>query len=194
MRRRGTTRACRPAPRMGTGAWQCRREREIHEGSAWTSPSVLTRGMPSRGSSSGTTMCGMAVGVPGSTRHVPGRGRPRGQPRRPGAAGQRARAQAALVFDGDVAVAWCEYGTPQDTDGKKWHRSSTTARGAFRASRPQLRPTQRQEPLRDAQSDRATLATNALSRSGSARVDSRGTARRRVGGGNLTPRRSQDRT
>jgi hypothetical protein len=29
------------------------------------------------------------------------------------------RAQAALVFDGDVAVAWCEYGTPQDTDGKK---------------------------------------------------------------------------
>jgi GNAT superfamily N-acetyltransferase len=24
------------------------------------------------------------------------------------------RAHAALVFDGDVAVAWCEYGTPQE--------------------------------------------------------------------------------
>jgi hypothetical protein len=27
---------------------------------------------------------------------------------------QEGRAHAALVFDGDVAVAWCEYGTPEE--------------------------------------------------------------------------------
>jgi GNAT superfamily N-acetyltransferase len=43
--------------------------------------------------------------------------------RQPGAAGNRAykerlvregRAHAALVFDGDDAVAWCEYGSPEE--------------------------------------------------------------------------------
>jgi hypothetical protein len=27
------------------------------------------------------------------------------------------RAHAALVFDGEVAVGWCEYGTPEELPG-----------------------------------------------------------------------------
>lgn len=38
----------------------------------------------------------------------------RGQPRTEGTACLSGRAHAALVFDGDVAVAWCEYGTPEE--------------------------------------------------------------------------------
>jgi hypothetical protein len=58
---------------------------------------------------------GAAAGAPGSTPIAPKRGS--------GAEGNRAlnqqlvnegRAHAALVFDGDVAVGWCQYGSPEE--------------------------------------------------------------------------------
>lgn len=39
---------------------------------------------------------------------------PRGQPCLQAASGSRGKAHAALVFDGDVAVGWCQFGSPAE--------------------------------------------------------------------------------
>lgn len=82
------------------------------------------------------------------------------------------RAHAALVFDGDVAVAWCEYGSPEELPNI-YHRKEYEAgldRGIFplqrhpkplRTGRLQLRPAQGDEELRDEQDGPARLETDA---------------------------------
>ena len=65
-------------------------------------------------SSSGTTVCSAGVGAPGSIPSTPRRRHRGGQPHAQGAAGQGGRAHAALVFDGDEAVAWAQYGAPAE--------------------------------------------------------------------------------
>src|SRR5512132_3110329 len=70
-------------------------------------------GMHSRGSSSGTTVCSVAVGAPGSTPSMPRR-RSRPRATAPSRSGWSRRAVHTLVFDGDEAVAWCQYGTPEE--------------------------------------------------------------------------------
>lgn len=60
-------------------------------------------------------MSGAAAGASGSTRRAPRRSR---APRATGLLKQRlvneGEAHAALVFDGAVAVGWCEYGSPDE--------------------------------------------------------------------------------
>jgi hypothetical protein len=99
---------------------------------------------------------------------------------------EEGRAHAALVFDGDEAVAWCEYGKkyrrqgltavalrgaldlisqagggvvegyPHDTDGPESIGSLRRHPEPLRPGRVQLRPSQRDEELRDAQGNLLT--------------------------------------
>ena len=41
---------------------------------------------------------------------------------------EQGRAHAALVFDGDQAVAWCQYGTPEELPNMK-HRKDYESAG-----------------------------------------------------------------
>ncbi len=74
-----------------------------------------TPGTPSPTSPSATTASGTAAGAPGSSPPMPRRTTPprATAPSRNGAS-RRAPDHAALVFDGDRTVAWCEYGTPEE--------------------------------------------------------------------------------
>ena len=72
------------------------------------------RGMPSPVSLRSTTAWGSAAaGARGSIRERAG---PRAKRAAPGRSVSfaRANAHAALVFDGDAAVAWCQYGSPEE--------------------------------------------------------------------------------
>jgi hypothetical protein len=77
------------------------------------------------------------------------------------------RAHAALVFDGDVAVAWCQYGAPDELPNMK-HRKEYEA-GLERLPTTESRAsswtgTTGQEPLRDEQDRAAGLDRRAAER------------------------------
>ena len=85
--------------------------------------------MPSLTWQSDTTASGVGVGVPGS---IAIRTRPNAsarQPRVQASLVEQDRAHAALVFDGDVAIAWAEYGPvvelPNIHHRKQWERDVT---------------------------------------------------------------------
>ena len=84
-------------------------------------------GTRSRISRSGTTGYGAAAGARISTRSSPRRRtRPRATARSRSGWSAEGRAHAALVFDGDVAVGWCQYGAPR---GAAEHQPPQGVRG-----------------------------------------------------------------
>src|SRR5215216_6502957 len=79
-----------------------------------SSHSVRRPGMPSSAWPRSTMACGAVAGAPGSIRSAPRRARaPRATAYKERLV-REGRAHAALVFDGDVAVAWCQYGSPDE--------------------------------------------------------------------------------
>ena len=83
--------------------------------------------MPSPTSPGGTTACGAAAGAPGSTAVVDDAERTQlGNQAYKQRLVEQGRAHAALVFDGDVAVAWCQFGTVEELPNihhrKEWEQ------------------------------------------------------------------------
>jgi hypothetical protein len=80
-----------------------------------SSHSMPRPGMPSSIWRRSTTACGTVAGAPGSIRRAPRRARaPRVTAPTRSVWFATGKAHAALVFDRDVAVAWCEYGSPEE--------------------------------------------------------------------------------
>ena len=94
-------------------------------------PSRSGRSHPRRGTRSPispavTTVCGAAAGARGSTPSTPRRVLVEANRALKERLVREGRAHAALVFDGDVAVAWCQFGSPQELPNIK-HRKEYEA-------------------------------------------------------------------